>query len=163
MLACVQATDVKAQASSSAELARELYTLFAYLLTTSTPDFFRALSDLDVSLTQAKLLHTLEAAEDELSLKDLAERLSFSLAAASRAIDALRQRGLVERREDERDRRMKRVTITAEGREVLRRLNEMRIAQLEGFADTMTGEERAALHAALTPIVAREEIGAFRR
>ena len=42
------------------------------------------------------------------SVKELAEELGLSLPGASRAVDALLQRGLVERREDEHDRRMKR-------------------------------------------------------
>jgi DNA-binding MarR family transcriptional regulator len=157
----MQATAAETQATSAA-LARDLYTLFAYLFGTSTPDFFRALSELDVSLTQVKLLHALDKPEADHALTDLAEEMSFSLPAASRAIDALHQRGLVDRREDERDRRMKRVRITAKGRDVLRRLNEVRVALLEQFTDTMTDAQRRRLLAALSPLVGREDVAAFR-
>jgi len=157
----MQATAATTQASS-AELAREIYTLFAYLFSTSTPDYFRALSERDVSLTQVKVLHELDKPGADRTLKDLAEKMSFSLAGASRSIDALHQRGLVDRREDERDRRMKRVRITAEGRELLRGLNEMRIALLAQFVDTMSAAERRTLFDALSPVVARKEIAAFR-
>ena len=88
--------------------------------------------------------------------------MSFSLAGASRSIDALHQRGLVARREDENDRRMKRVRITADGRSLLRHLNEMRIALLQQFIDTLSPAERRKLLAAVSPVVAREEIAAFR-
>jgi DNA-binding MarR family transcriptional regulator len=148
--------------ASSAELAREMYTLFAYLFAASTPDFFRALSEADVSLTQVKLLHMLDKPDADHTLKDLSEAMSFSLAGASRSIDALHQRGLVARREDEHDRRMKRVRITAEGRSLLRHLNEMRIALLQQFIDTLSPAERRRLLAAVSPVVAREEIAAFR-
>lgn len=159
----MQATAVHKQASSSPEvLAREMYTLFSYLFSTSTPDFFRALSEADVTLTQVKLMHVLDAPDADRTLKDLAEEMSFSLAGASRSIDALHQRGLVERREDENDRRMKRVRITPEGRELLRRLNEMRVALLAQFVETMTDPERRTLLAALSPLVGREEIAAYR-
>jgi DNA-binding MarR family transcriptional regulator len=157
----MQATAAKTQASSE-ELAREIYTLFSYLFSTSTPDFFRALSERDVSLTQVKLLHVLDKPGADHTLKDLAEEMSFSLAGASRSIDALHQRGLVERREDEHDRRMKRVRITPDGRALLRGLNEMRVALLQQFAQTLTDTERSRLLDALSPIVGREEIAAYR-
>jgi DNA-binding MarR family transcriptional regulator len=144
------------------ELARDMYTLFAFLLARSTPDFFRALSEADVTLTQVKLLHLLDVPDADHTLKDLAEEVSFSLAGASRSIDALHQRGLVERREDEKDRRMKRVSITNRGQDLLRRLNEMRVAWLAQFVDTMAESERRELLDALSPIVAREEIAAYR-
>jgi DNA-binding MarR family transcriptional regulator len=147
---------------SSEELAREILTLFSYLFSSSTPDFFRALSEADITLTQVKLLHALDKPEADHSLKDLAEEMSFSLAGASRSIDALHQRGLVDRREDERDRRMKRVRITDEGRELLRRLNELRVALLQQFVETLTDSERGRLLEALSPIVGREDVAAYR-
>jgi DNA-binding MarR family transcriptional regulator len=158
----MQATTTKRRKSSSEELARELYTFLAYLLSTSTPDFFRALSEADVTLTQVKLLHLLAGTESELSLKDIAEEMSFSLAGVSRSIEALHQRGLVERREDEKDRRMKRVRIASEGRDLVRSLNEMRVNLLAQFVDTIPDPQRRVLLDALSPIVEREDIAAFR-
>jgi DNA-binding MarR family transcriptional regulator len=159
----MQATAADEQASAGAEeLAREMYTLFSYLFATSTPDFFRALSEADVTLTQVKLMHVLDKPDADRTLKDLAEDMSFSLAGASRSIDALHQRGLVERREDETDRRMKRVRITADGVELLRRLNEMRVSLLQQFIETLTDTERRRLLDALSPIVEREEVAAYR-
>jgi DNA-binding MarR family transcriptional regulator len=160
----MQATAASKQTSSSTseELARDLYTLFQYLFSSSASDFFRALSEADVTLTQVKLMHVLDRPDPDRTLKDLAEEMSFSLAGASRSIDALHQRGLVERREDEHDRRMKRVRITDEGRELLRRLNEMRVALLEQFVETIPETERRQLLDVLSPIVEREEVAAFR-
>jgi DNA-binding MarR family transcriptional regulator len=159
----MQATAADKQASAGAEeLAREMYTLFSYLFATSTPDFFRALSEADVTLTQVKLMHVLDKPDADRTLKDLAEDMSFSLAGVSRSIDALHQRGLVERREDETDRRMKRVRITADGVELLRRLNEMRVSLLQQFIETLTDTERRRLLDALSPIVEREEVAAYR-
>jgi DNA-binding MarR family transcriptional regulator len=158
----MQATVQKKSQSSSDELAREVLTLFSYLFASSAPDFFKALSEADVTLTQVKLLHALDRPGADHSLKDLAEEMSFSLAGASRSIDALHQRGLVERREDEHDRRMKRVRITDEGRELLRGLNEMRVALLSQFVQDIPDDQRRALLDALSPIVEREEIAAFR-
>lgn len=159
----MQATAAKAQASSEAppDLARDLFALVAYLLRANAPDTFRALSELELSLTQVKLLHQLDIPDCELSLKQLAEQLSLSVPAASRAIDALHQRGYVARHENEHDRRMKRVSITPAGVDALRTLNEMRLSRLQEFAETMSPAERRRLAAALAPLVARPEIAAL--
>lgn len=158
----MQATTLSPQDKATGQLTRELYTFLTYLLSTSTPDFFRALSEADVTLTQVKLLHLIDDSEDHLSLKDLAERMSFSLAGVSRSVDALHQRGLVERREDEKDRRMKRVRMTQEGRDLLRSFTEMRLNLLGQFVETIPDPQRRRLLDALSPIVEREEIAAFR-
>jgi DNA-binding MarR family transcriptional regulator len=157
----MQATAAPAQASESA-LAGDLFAVLGYLLRSTAPDMFRTLGELGLSLTQVKLLHALDDPERELSLKDLAECLSFSLPAASRAIDGLHQRGYVHRREDEHDRRMKRVRMTAAGTRALNRLNRTRLAHLEEFAATMTPAERRRLVAALAPLLARPDIAAAR-
>jgi DNA-binding MarR family transcriptional regulator len=129
--------------------------LVGHLMRTSTPDFFRALSEHELTLTQVKMLHQLDEPDAELPLSELAEMLSLSLPAVSRAIDGLQQRGYVERREDDHDRRVKRVSITAAGRRVLSRLMEIRLNMLERFAATLTDEERRDLATALAPIVER--------
>jgi DNA-binding MarR family transcriptional regulator len=141
-------------------LALDLFSVLGYLVKTTTPDMFRALGELGLSMTQVKLLHCLDGRESELALTDLAENLSLSLPAASRAIEALHQRGYVERREDEQDRRMRRVRITDAGTGALRRLNHMRLAQLEEFAATMTEAERRRLAGALASLLERPEIAA---
>jgi DNA-binding MarR family transcriptional regulator len=129
--------------------------LVGYLMRSSTPDFFRALSEHELTLTQVKMLHELDRPECDLPLTELAATLSLSLPAVSRAIDALLDRGYVERREDEHDRRMRRVRITAGGRRVLKRLMEIRLNMLERFAATLSDDERRDLAAALAPIVER--------
>jgi DNA-binding MarR family transcriptional regulator len=157
----VQATADKTQVSPRA-LARDLFSVLGYLVKTTTPDMFRALGELELSMTQVKLLHCLDGEDSELALSDLAENLSLSLPAASRAIEALHQRGYVERREDDHDRRMRRVRITDAGTAALRRLNHMRLAQLEDFAATMTEAERRRLTGALASLLERPEIAAVR-
>jgi DNA-binding MarR family transcriptional regulator len=137
------------------ELAREMLDLVGHLMRTSTPDFFRALSEHELTLTQVKMLHQLDRPDCDLPLTELAATLSLSLPAVSRAIDALQERGYVERREDEHDRRMRRVRITAAGRRVLKRLMEIRLNMLERFAATLSDDERRDLAAALAPVVER--------
>jgi DNA-binding MarR family transcriptional regulator len=157
ILARVQVTAEQTKVSPRS-LSRDLFKVMMHLLTTSSPDFFAELGELDISLTQVKLLHRLQDAEDGATLKDLAESFRLSLPAASRAVDGLHQRGLVERRENELDRRSKHVTVTPAGRDVVRRINEIRLAALERFAASLTDQQRRRLSSALAPIVARDDI-----
>ena len=129
--------------------------LVGHLMRSSTPDMFRALSEHELSLTQVKMLHELDRPDCDLPLTELASTLSLSLPAVSRAIEALQRRGYVERREDDRDRRVKRVRITAAGRRVLEQLMEIRLHMLERFAATLSEEERDHLASALGPVVER--------
>ena len=66
------------------------------------------------------------------------------------------------RREDDEDRRMKRVCLTDGGRTVIRRLNAARLSGLEQFAKTLSPAERRALAAALTKLLERDALAACR-
>ena len=87
-----------------------------------------------------------------MSVKELADRLGMSLPGASRTVDGLLRRGWLERREDPHDRRMKRVGITADGREVVERIETARLAGLEDYAASLTPEQRARLSSALSDL-----------
>ena len=110
----MQATAAPATASD-AEVAEGLYAVLHYLMKSSGRETFQTMADADLTLTTYKTLHVLDDRDegDDVCVKQLAEELVLSLAAASRVVDGLHQRGYVERREDEHDRRMKRVGITA--------------------------------------------------
>jgi DNA-binding MarR family transcriptional regulator len=98
------------------ELAGDLYALVIYLHKNCNSDLFEAVGALELTLTQIKLLHHLEQAEQPLSLKEAAGLVLVSLPAASRLVDDLVRRGFAQRDEDLVDRRMKRVTLTDDGR-----------------------------------------------
>ncbi|MDX6642734.1 MAG: hypothetical protein QOD76_696 [Solirubrobacteraceae bacterium] len=157
----MQATAAPTQASTR-DLANSLFALLAYLMKSSNPDAFRAMSDEDVSLTHFKALHVLDDQDEELALKDVGEMLALSLPAVSRLIDHLHQRGFVERNEDQHDRRMKRVRITPAGHELVQRLTETRLTFVEQFVETLTETERRRLLAALAPALERDDVGACR-
>jgi DNA-binding MarR family transcriptional regulator len=144
------------------ELASDLYALVVFVHKTCTSDLFEAVGALDLTLTQIKLLHHLEGAEHELTLKEAAESVLVSLPAASRMVDDLVRRGFVERHEDAKDRRMKRVSLTDDGGCVIRRLNAARFSRLEQFTQTLTDDERRKLSAALSKLLERDEIAACR-
>jgi len=151
-----------AAAPPETALASDLYALVVFLHKNCNSDLFEAVGTLDLTLTQIKLLHHLEDAERELTLKDLAELVPVSLPAASRTVDDLVRRGFVERHEDVEDRRMKRVHLTADGRSVIRRLNAARLTGLEEFTETLTDPERRALSAALSRLLERDAVAACR-
>ena len=102
----MQSSPAATEASKSGEtaqaaLARDLYAFLAAVMRSGTGEIFRLVGDLDLSMTQIKTLHILDANVDELTLKDLSERLTVSMPAMSRSIDGLLHRGFVERREDD--------------------------------------------------------------
>lgn len=113
---------------------------------------FTLLDELDLSMSHVKALGALSDCGCELSVKEVSEELGLSLPGASRTIDALLRRGYLERREDEADRRMKRIGITAAGRDVARRIVEARLEGLEQFTASLTSEQRNRLMAALADL-----------
>ena len=157
----MQATAAPTQASE-VQVAEGLYAVLHYLMKSSGRDVFQAMADADLTLTTYKALHALGERElgDDVCVKHVAEDLVMSVPAASRIVDGLHQRGYVERREDQQDRRMKRVSITPAGREVMARVNATRLAAGEQFAATLNESERKRLAAALAPLLERPEIAA---
>ena len=144
------------------DLAGDLYALVVFLHKNCNADLFEAVGALELTLTQIKLLHHLEDASRELTLKEAAELVLVSLPAASRTVDDLVRRGFVTRHEDSEDRRMKRVSLTEAGRSVIRRLNAARLSGLEQFTETLTDAERSALAQALLTLLEREDVAVCR-
>jgi DNA-binding MarR family transcriptional regulator len=159
----VQVTTERAvTADGRAGLAGELYALIVFLHKHCNADLFEAMGTLELSMTQIKLLHHLEEADRELTLKDAAELVLISLPAASRTVDDLVRRGFVIRHEDAEDRRCKRVSPTEAGRSVIRRLNAARLSGLQEFVKTLTEDERGPLGAALSQLLRRPDLAACR-
>jgi DNA-binding MarR family transcriptional regulator len=141
---------------SPAALAAQLLDLWREILKGSTRDLYKLLAEVDLSMTQLKLLHVLVECEAEISVKELAEALSMSLPNASRTVDGLLQRGLVERREDEHDRRMKRVGATEAARVLIDRVDTARLQGLEAWAADLSPVQRAKLLDALSDLPKKE-------
>ena len=144
----MQATDAPTHTSPK-ELAEELLTLWHHLMRGSSQELYALLTQLDLSMAHIKTLHALADAEGELSVKEAGERLGLSLPGASRVVETLLRRGYLTRREDPRDRRVKRVRITAEGLEVVRRIDGARLVGLEAYTSGLTQVQRDALATAL--------------
>jgi DNA-binding MarR family transcriptional regulator len=137
---------------SPADLAGELLDLWSHLMRGSSRQMFAILGELDLTLTQMKTLGMLDDCVEEVSVKELSERLGLSLPATSRTVDGLLRRGLLSRHEDTEDRRIKRVRLTDDGRAIVRRMVTARLQGLEAYAETLSDAQRAALHAALAEL-----------
>jgi DNA-binding MarR family transcriptional regulator len=140
-------------------LADSVMAFLGFAQKSSGEDFFRMVGELELSLSQLKLLMVLSR-DGEQPLKDLAEHLVLSLPAASRAVDGLHRRDMVLRREDDEDRRQKQIAITETGEAVVASLSAARLAGIETFIATLTTQEQENLARALAPIVSREEVAA---
>ena len=147
----MQASDASTQVSS-AELAEELLTLWHHLMRGQSKTMFALLDELDLSMSHIKALQVLSDCGCELSVKEVSEELALSLPGASRTVDALLKRGYLERREDEHDRRMKRIAVTQAGRDVARRIVGARLEGLEQFTASLSPEQRSRLMAALADL-----------
>jgi DNA-binding MarR family transcriptional regulator len=156
IIACVQVID------GVSSLSNDLYAVVVYLHKNCNSDLFAAVGELELTLTQIKLLHNLDEEGAAVSLKAAAESVHVSLPAASRTVDDLVRRGFAARDEDAEDRRMKRVSITDAGRAVIRRLNAARLTGLQQFVDDLSEPERDALAGALEQLLARPDVAACR-
>jgi DNA-binding MarR family transcriptional regulator len=126
----------------------------------------RAIDESGLTFTQMKVLLTVageQSDEGAPAQKLVAEKLGLSLASASRAVDDLVRQGLVARTEDERDRRMRRLTPTAEGQGLADRVLAARLEGLGHFAASLSEHERELLEPALALLLEREEIAEIYR
>ena len=152
--------------SDPKDLARSVAGFLRYATLAGDKTFLQQVDELDLSLTQLKILsHLYELpvpADGEepqlLSVKEVGEQLGISLPATSRSIDPLVKRRLVVRHEDRLDRRVKRVRLTARGEAAIAKLYATRAAAIEGILARFTDSEREKLAAAFTEILDRPEI-----
>jgi len=111
-----------------------------------------SLEDFDYTLPQMATLLLLEE-EGELTISQMAEKLGRSASATSRLLDLLVVRGMVSRREDERDRRARRVAITEQGRLLIATLEQRRADTQLAVMEYLSPEEQAAVTRGLALLV----------
>jgi DNA-binding MarR family transcriptional regulator len=138
---------------TSEQLAAELTRFIMGAMRTAQTEVFQIVGELDLSMTQLKILHILDHSDHELTPSELAQYVGLSPAATGRAVDAMARSGLVSRRDDEQDRRVKRLALTDAGLAAVARITEARIAGLARIVDDLDDDQRAALSAALAPLL----------
>jgi DNA-binding MarR family transcriptional regulator len=87
--------------------------LIARIVERYTEEYAQAASRQDLTLIQAKVLNSLD---EPLPMHRIAERLGSERSNVTGIVDRLQARGLVERRQDEQDRRIRNIVPTAAGR-----------------------------------------------
>ncbi|MFC0448668.1 MarR family winged helix-turn-helix transcriptional regulator [Rhodococcus jostii] len=131
---------------------------FTQLLSAGESESMDNLIELDLTFSQVRMLFALAQHGEPLPINEVAERLRLSVAAAGRNVDQLVKLGLVVRREDERDRRVKRVSLSEAGHKVANQHIECKRDQLRRFAWRVPETERTRLIEALQPILAGESL-----
>jgi DNA-binding MarR family transcriptional regulator len=146
---------------SPRRLADDLGRVLDYLKGAATGSELDAVAELELSVSQARTLVKLDRLGGTAAVGELAGHLPLSQGATSRVVESLVQGGLAERQEDPCDRRVKRVTVTAAGREIVERFDELRaarVAAVRELAAALGPEDRALLSAGLARVLALPEL-----
>lgn len=104
----------------------------------------QALAPFDLSPAQSRALGTLMR-RGSMRPGTLAEMLGIAPRSATEVVDALESRGLVERTPDPSDRRATLVVPTDEGREVMFKIREARMAESDELFARLSATDRAEL------------------
>jgi DNA-binding MarR family transcriptional regulator len=124
----------------------------------------QALDDTGLTFVQMKTLVTVGSDPDEeTSVKHVAESLGVSVPSASRAVDGIVKKGLATRLEDPDDRRVRRITLTDEGQELVDKIVSSRLEGMERFVAELGDAERSKLDSALEVLLEREELSEIYR
>lgn len=106
-----------------------------------------------MTLSQLRMLMALSRSGHELSVNELADAVGLSLAAAGRGADRLVVLNLITRREDESDRRVKRLSISEEGRELIATQFRIRDTEVADIIADIPSDVRGRLTSALNEAV----------
>ena len=91
------------------------------------------------------------------TMSEIAGRLGISAATASRACDGLARTGLVERRDDPDDRRVRRVHVTETGASYVERFAAARLDAVRELVAALDPEQQQRLYDALAPLADQAE------
>jgi DNA-binding MarR family transcriptional regulator len=138
---------------SAEELAAQMGRFLMTTMKTAQAEVFHVVEELELSMTQLKILHILDGSDRELTPSELAQFLGLSPAATGRAVDALSRAGVVSRREDDADRRVKRLALTPSGADAVHRIARARVEALTKSVEKLDAAQRDALYAALAPLL----------
>lgn len=106
-----------------ADLSRDISRLMLDIIKDGMQTAARQASELGLKPPQMMFLVML-ADRGRTSMRDISREMALHPAAVTRFVDQLIERGLVERMRDESDRRVVRVDLTPEGRNVIERILE---------------------------------------
>lgn len=143
------------------ETAARMSALLRHVFLYDRGNQLRVIEESGLSMTQCKALLELGGigeTADPRQVGELAETFGVSVPSMSRAVDALVKKKLVTRLEDPDDRRVRRVAITAKGKQFVDTLLVVRQAGLEAFAESLNAAQRRKLDTAIDSLMDREDI-----
>ena len=115
----------------------------------SMRDFIQSSKDSGLSVPQLSALIRLHH-QGFCGVSEIGNHLGITNAAASQMVERLVQLHLLERAEDPRDRRLKQLTLTPKGQELVRECIGARRQWMEGLTNALTPEEQKLIINALT-------------
>lgn len=114
-----------------------------------------ALRAADLTFSQMRTLLTLTQNPEPVAIHEIATRLELSVAAAGRNVDQLVRAGLVERHEDDLDRRVKRISLSRFGLDLIRTFKDGQRRSALTILAVVDDRDTRRLIEALRPIVAK--------
>lgn len=87
------------------------------------------------------------------SVSDISDNLGVTSAAASQMLERLVQQGLILRKEDPNDRRVRQIVLTDKGRQILQESIAARQGWLENLSRTLSDSQREQVAAALNILI----------
>lgn len=145
--------------SSSLEKATDgVMAFIAQLKKSGEAHILGVAAELDLSFSQLRALFVLSDCHGELAVHELAELLGLSVATAGRAVQGLVRVDMVTRREDDQDRRVKRVRLSEHGRVFVAGLVHAHREAVRECLEPLSDHEREQLSTALAPILARGDL-----
>lgn len=119
-----------------------LLELFRSMQGNVVPSVMRAFDRDDLQLVHSAVLSVVDREGGPPTLNELAAEVGRSVSRTSRIVEQLVGRGLVERSEDPSDRRVRRIALTGEGRDLVLRVQRLRVESLGELVDRLTDAER---------------------
>ena len=135
--------------SSTKELTEVVREWSEVFMRRSGRDFKRFMDETGLSFSQLNVLMRLYHGGNS-GVSEIGEQMGVTSAAASQAIDRLVLQGLIERSEDPRDRRAKRLVLTPKGRRLIEKGFEVRSQWIENLMNALTPEQQSLTISALT-------------
>ena len=145
-------TATTARSTATQKLDHELGELLMKLVESFKDFFFTAMAEMDLTPAQAFALRQLH---EPCAMRELAEAMGYDASHITGIVDRLEERGLVERRPDPTDRRVKRLVVTDAG-VALQAEIEARVFNHLPMLDRLTVAQRRELRGLLQVLTADE-------
>src|SRR5436309_15247605 len=141
---------IRRREGSAPDVAAEAWALFQRIFHSERPNFMAVYREYDLVPPHWIALHALE---DPMPMGELAKVLVCDNSNVTWITDRLEERGLVMRRPDERDRRVKLLVLTPEGRRVREQI-QARLSEPPPAIEGLSREDQRTLRAILKRVAA---------